>query len=109
MPASKKPRKKYRPRDCYNPIDLALQNVAPVTEFDPQYVLKIKLMNHQAMTALVQGRATKADMDALMACHNIMEAWRLMGVCEPLGDEILAAKNALVDICIRAIKRFLAD
>lgn len=105
MPSNKKPRKKYRPRVIYNPIELALQNVSPVTEFDPAYVLKLKLLNHQAMDSLVKGRATKDDVSALMACHNIMEAWRMMGICTPIGDEILTAKKALVAICIRAISR----
>lgn len=105
MPTNKKPRKKHRPRTLYNPIELAMQNTQPVTEYDPSYILKLKLRNHSAMDNLVKGRADKKDINCLIALHNIMEAWYQMGICKPLSDEILAGKRAVMEICFRAVTK----
>lgn len=42
------------------------------------FIRDLHIRNHLAMTALTQGKATKSDMDLLIAMNNIVEAlWRL--------------------------------
>lgn len=98
-------RSKYRPKPVYlNAFERAVEGATPIGQAHNQYYTDMMLKNHGAMTALTQGRASKKDMDILIAMANIMEAFRMMGVCTPLGDEIAAGRRALIDISVRAVK-----
>jgi hypothetical protein len=67
-------RSKYRPKPVLaNPVAYVLEGFAPVTSH-ANYLLDVRIKNHGAMTALTQGRATRADMDILVASLNIVEA-----------------------------------
>lgn len=97
-------RSKYRPRPLLaNPVAYAVESVTSVAEFDT-YLDDLKIKNHMAMHALTRGQADRHDMDTLIAMANIMEAFRLMGICTPLADEIAAARRAIIDIIVRAVK-----
>jgi hypothetical protein len=111
MAANKKPRKRYKPKPVYtNALDRAIESATPIGQAHSDYYTDMLIKNHGAMQALTQGRAAKRDMDLLIAMANIMEAFRRMDVCAPLGDEIAAGRRALIDISVRAVKhlRFVA-
>lgn len=98
-------RSSYRPKPVYlNAFARAVEAATPIGQAHSDYYTDMLLKNHGAMQALTQGRATKKDMDILIAMANIMEAFRRMDVCAPLGDEIAAGRRALIDIAIRAVK-----
>lgn len=97
MPGSKKPRKKYRPKPVFaDPLGFVLESSKPLAEHD-NYVINWKVNNHLSMQALVKGEASKADMDALIAAHNITRAL-LITKGMPLVDLLAAGKDAIVDI-----------
>lgn len=98
-------RSKYRPKPVYiNALERAIEGATPIGEAHSEYYTDMLLKNHGAMLALTQGTATKREMDYLIAMANIMEAFRLLDICKPLSDEIAAARRAIIDICVRAVK-----
>jgi hypothetical protein len=71
-------RSKYRPKGVIiDTMTYVRAGLLPVTKTgDPIVMLRMK--NHDAMTSLTQGKATKADMDMLIQSMNITEAlWRM--------------------------------
>lgn len=65
MPASKTPRKKYKPKGQFsNPLGYVLEGLAPVRSHD-SFLRTLKIRNSAAMVALLQGAATQADMTTL--------------------------------------------
>ena len=77
MAANKKPRKQYKPKARWlNPMEYVKESMSLLCEFDPDYVLKIKLKDHSAMTAVQQGTATKRDMDNIAATYNLVFGMR---------------------------------
>lgn len=98
-------RSKYRPKPQYvNPVAAVVEKLTPVTEHDTEFANGVQLKNHAAMTALIQGHATRKDMDILIAVYNIMEALRINEVCTPLKEEIKAAGVALESLAHRAAR-----
>lgn len=73
-------RSKYRPKPQYvNPVERALESVRPITQHD-QYVTNLKVINMDALAALMKGEATRAHFNVLVAMHNVAEAMRKAGV-----------------------------
>jgi hypothetical protein len=74
MAANKKPRKKYKPRLVYvNPVGFVLENLSPVAHHD-SFLLDLKIKNHGALASMMQGVATRADIDTLIQMVNVSEA-----------------------------------
>ena len=72
MPASKKPRKKYRPKGVFaDPVGYATESVTLLREHGDYYQSWL-LKNHAAADMLVRGLGTKVHIDTLMASHNIV-------------------------------------
>lgn len=77
MAKNKKPRKAYKPKGRWlSPMAYVKESMSLLCEFDPDYVLKIKLKDHSAMTAVQQGTATKRDMDNISATFNLVFGMR---------------------------------
>lgn len=71
-------RSKYRPRPVLaDPVGFVIEGAKPITAHD-SYLVNLKLRNHGALTAVLQGHATKKDIDDLIAMHNIQESIRRM-------------------------------
>ena len=105
MPTSSKPRKKYRPKArLVNPMDYVMEGFAPL-ESAGTYLMDLKLVNHSAMTELLAGRATKKQMDALIAMSNICESLQRMGFGAEYKDVTTEGRYALVAITIRAVEK----
>ena len=102
MPATKKPRKKYRPKHVLlNPVAYVTESVKPLVEHD-SYVLDWKLKNNAAFGALLRAEATHADLNTLVAARNVTEALvvTLKGV--DIDSTLTRSAMALIDICARA-------
>ena len=108
MAANKKPRKRYKPKDRWlNPLEFVKENLSLLAEFDPDYVLKIKLKDHSAMVAVQQGTATKRDMDNIAATYNLVFGMRrTLGlpddVYKEFGRTLYHANLAFKPVCARA-------
>lgn len=102
MPATKKPRKKYRPRPVLlNTMEFVKESIKPPAEHD-SYVVDWSLKNHIAFEALMQGQATRDHLNTLVAARNICEAITVtMKGLDPDGT-LVRSEAALIDICDRA-------
>lgn len=105
MPTSSKPRRKYRPKSrLVNPIDYVMEGFAPL-ESAGTYLMDLKLVNHSAMTELLAGRATKKQMDSLIAMSNICEALQRRGFGEEYKDVTTEGRYAILSIVFRAVEK----
>lgn len=91
MSANKKPRKKYRPRPVI--VDPVSYVVDGFKLPEPDKVMKIRLLNHGAMTALVQGTATKNDWQYVCTALNVAIVLAENGVGE---EYMLQIKEAML-------------
>ena len=80
-----------------NPLGYVLESIKPVRAHD-DYLLTLKIKNHDAMTALVQGRAVRLDIDTLINMANICEALYRIGFGEDYGDTVRDGLNALYEV-----------
>lgn len=102
-------RSKYRPKPIIpNPMAYVLEGMTPVTKYG-DYLVTLKIRNHEALANLTQGKATKGDMDLLFNMFNIAEALYRLGFGREYGDLLLQARTALIEVGERgaASGRFL--
>lgn len=98
-----KKRSNYRPRHVLvNPLAYVLEGVKPVVEHD-SFLVDLKIKNHGAMTALVQGRATRRDMDSLIAMSNMIEALWTLGFGKEYKAVMDEGQAALIDVSRRGL------
>lgn len=102
MPSNKKPRKPYKPKPVrLNALEYAIESVKPLAQHE-SYVLDWSLKNHAAFEALLQGRATRRDLDILVAARNIVEGIVVTLKGEDPDGTLARSAAALIDICDRA-------
>jgi hypothetical protein len=105
MATNKKPRKKYRPKPVLaDPVGFVTERITPITQHDT-YLLDLQLKNSASMAALMQGRASKQDMDILIAMSNITEALYAMGFGKDYGEVAIAGREAILKIVWRAVDK----
>lgn len=108
MAKNRKPRKAYKPKAQWmSPLEFVRENLSLLCEFDPSYVLNIKIKDHSAMTAVQRGTATKRDMDNIAATYNIVFGLRrTLGLPESVykefGSILYHANLAFKTSCSRA-------
>lgn len=99
-------RSKYRPKPVLvNPLGYVIESMTPVTQHEG-YLLDLKIKNSEAMVSLMQGRATKADMDILIAMSNMTEALHQMGFGKEYQDVCVGGRIAILKIVDRAGKHW---
>ena len=104
MPANKKPRKAYKPRERKNPLIVVADNIRPVASHT-SYLLDLRIKNSSAMAALLGGHATKKDMDLIIAMSNIVYAlMECGGFGKGYEDVSLQGRIAIISIAHRATK-----
>jgi len=104
MGASKKPRKKYRPRIILqDPVQRVLDRLTPVRSLS-SILTTIKIKNSEAMIALLGGAAVKQDIDILIGISNVVEALMELGFGAEYRDVWAAGERALLDISTRAAR-----
>lgn len=77
-----------------NPMAYVIESMTPVAKHDT-YLVDLKIRNHMAMTNLTQGKATRTDMDDLIAMGNVTEALFRMGFGKEHGDITQEGLDAL--------------
>jgi hypothetical protein len=102
-----------RKKSNYKPKGVRLDNMAWVQASLkkvgtlPTAGLALKLKMHEALAAMLNGTATRSDVDALISAVNVAEA--LIKVRADLGRdwavEIKAAQDAIHDMGVRCYKR----
>lgn len=105
MPASKTPRKKYKPKGQFsNPLGYVLEGLAPVRSHD-SFLRTLKIRNSAAMVALLQGAATQADMTTLVDMSNIVETLCSMGFGAEYRAVSVEGRTAILNIIFRAVDK----
>lgn len=98
-------RSNYRPRQVIlDTMAFVQESVTPVAKHD-SYLLDLKITNSMAMTALMQGTATKRDMDVIIAMNNIAEALYELGFGRQYQDITTEGRFAILSIVYRAVER----
>jgi hypothetical protein len=102
-----------RKKSNYKPKGVRLDNMAWVQSSLkkvgtlPNAGIALKLKMHEALAAMLNGTATRSDVDALISAVNVAEA--LIKVRADLGRdwavEIKAAQDAIHDMGVRCYKR----
>lgn len=91
-------RSKYRPKGVLiNPLGYVLEGLSPVRTHD-SFMIDLKIKNHDAMTALTQGRATRNDIDTLINMVNVTEALYRLGFGADYGDVVQQGLDALHEL-----------
>ena len=97
-------RSKYRPRGMLaNPLGYVLESMTPLAKHD-SFLIDLKIKNHGAMANLTQGRATREDMDALIAMINFVEALYRMGIGTEYKDVVQEGLDALHAVGKRGVQ-----
>lgn len=90
-----KKRTKYRPRPLLlNPIGYVLGGFEPMRAHKSQ-LLDLKLKNHDALTNLTRGVATRDDIDVLVEMFNTTRALWILGFGAEYADELKAGFDSL--------------
>ena len=102
-------RSKYRPKGVrLDLIGYVTESIKPVAAHNT-YLLDLKIKNSEAMLALMRGKATKPDIDILIAMSNIVEALYQLGFGKEYKDIGIDGREAILQIVQRAVevKRFV--
>ena len=92
---------KYRPKGVVlNTMAYVMESMTPV-EKHGSFLIDLKIKNHEAMTALTKGQATKTDLDMLIAMVNMVEALYRMGFGQDYGDMVREGLDAIRDVARR--------
>lgn len=89
-------------------VNWVVSGVRPLTSVG-SYFIDLKIKNHHALAQMVQGQATRSDVETLVAALNMAEALAILKVGKDWMPEIEAGQAALRSMLIRANekKRFL--
>ena len=94
-------RSKYRPKPILqNPLGYVLESMTPIAKHE-SVLVDLKVKNHYAMAMLTQGKATKAEIDVLIAAVNMTEALFRLGFGTDYRKEVSAGLDALLQVARR--------
>jgi len=102
-----KKRSKYRPKpQLPDPLNWVISGMKPVLSAT-EVMSNVRIKNHLALRCVVEGTATRTDMDVLIEAFNVTEA--LTRVDASLGkdwsQEIRAGQDALLSMCKRGVAK----
>ena len=100
-------RSKYRPKEqLLDPLNWVISGMKPVMTAT-EVMGNVRIKNHLALRCVVEGTATRKDMDVLIEAFNVTEA--LTRVDPTLGKdwstEIRAGQDALLTMCRRGVAK----
>jgi hypothetical protein len=81
-------------------VAYVLESMTPVTQHS-NFLVDLKIRNHMAMTAITQGRATRAEMDDLIAMGNAVEALYRMGFGKEYDEVVADGIHAILSVARR--------
>jgi hypothetical protein len=85
-----------------NPVAYVLESMTPVTKHD-SFLTDLKIKNHMAMTNLTQGKATRDDMDSLIAMGNAVEALYRLGFGRDYDQVVTDGIHAILTVSQRGV------
>ena len=95
-------RSKYRPKPVLaNPLAYVMESMTPIAQHEDT-LLNLKIKNHGALAALVQGRATRHDINTLVAMSNMTEALWELGFGAEYQNLCVDGRYAILAIVTRA-------
>jgi hypothetical protein len=102
-----KKRSKYRPKaQLLDPLNWVISGMKPVLTAT-EVMSNVRIKNHLALRCVVEGTATRKDMDVLIEAFNVTEA--LTRVDASLGKDwsqvIRAGQDALLTMCKRGVAK----
>ncbi len=83
-----------------NPVAYVLESMTPVAKHS-NFLVDLKIRNHMAMTAITQGRATRAEMDDIIAMGNAVEALYRMGFGKEYDEVVADGIHAILSVARR--------
>jgi hypothetical protein len=96
---------KYKPKPVLqNPLGYVLDGIAPITAHN-NYLVELQLKNSSAMVNLLQGRATKDDMNIIIAMSNMVEALCELGFGKEYANVAVDGREAIISIVYRAVDK----
>lgn len=97
-------RSKYRPkRVLANPLGYVIESMIPVAHYE-SYLVDLKIKNSEAMCSLMNGKATKANIDTLVNMSNMTEVLHEMGFGKEHHNICTDGRFAIFSIVQRAVK-----
>lgn len=102
-------RSRYRPKPIIvDTMAHVRQSLSPVTELDGLLTLRIR--NHDALATLAAGKATRGDLDVIIAALNVAEALIMQDVGDQYLQQLRDGQDAIADLAARGLQRpaFLA-
>lgn len=110
MPATKRPRKKYRPKGVFrDPLSYVLNGFKPLAIVGDEAV-KLKIKAYDALNNLREGRGQFNDVDQVVTALNVADALALGGeIGAEYATTVRAGQDAVYAMAQRAAKtgRFL--
>jgi len=105
MPSNAKTRKKYRPKpQILNTIGHVMEGMESVKSHD-SFLRTLKIRNSGAVVALMQGTATKMDMNVLVALSNMVEVLCSMGFGSEYLEVSVEGRAAILRTIFRAVDK----
>ena len=97
-------RSKYRPKGVIiDTMSWVKSGMKPIAETGDAITV-LRLRNHGAMAALTKGQATRQDLDILISCMNITEAYWRMGFGYEYKEVVNAGLAALRSVGKRGLE-----
>jgi len=97
-------RSKYRPKGVItDTMSWVKSGMKPIAETGDAITV-LRLRNHGAMAALTKGEATRQDLDILISCMNITEAYWRMGFGHEYKEVVNAGLAALRSVGKRGLE-----
>lgn len=97
-------RSKYKPKGVIlDAMSWVKSGMRPVAQTGDA-ITTLKLRNHGAMATLTKGEATRQDLDILISCMNITEAYWRMGIGVEYKEVVSAGLAALRSVGKRGVE-----
>lgn len=95
---------KYRPKGVILDVMGYIKESMTPVEKHGSYLLDLKIKNHAAITALTQGRATRADLDTIITMVNMVEALYRMGFGKEYEEVVLEGLASVRAVARRGVE-----
>lgn len=97
-------RSKYKPKGVIlDAMSWVKSGMRPVAQTGDA-ITTLKLLNHGAMAMLTKGEATRQDLDILISCMNITEAYWRMGIGVKYKEIVRSGLAALRSVGKRGVE-----
>jgi hypothetical protein len=81
-----------------------LESLTPVAKHS-DFLVNLKIRNHMSMQALTQGRATRAEMDDIIAMGNAVEALYRLGFGKDYEEVVRKGLDAILNVARRGVEK----